>query len=159
MPANRIPHDILADKLGLVNALMSGDDAITPDSEQEVEDFKKAIEEKQRSTLPQVYMLKEEYDKLTPEFIRQQEEKNHCVIIPAEKDEIDRMRLDSIPYTAMPPMPKVPDIIMQDPYYGSHRGKPGGNKTPKIAPKGYAAKKKARRKQERKSRRNNHKKK
>ena len=46
MPVNNIPQDIIADKLGLMDALMSGADAITdditPDDEQEVEDFKKS---------------------------------------------------------------------------------------------------------------------
>ena len=100
-------------------------------------------------------MLKEEYNKLSPEFIHQQEEKNHCVIVPVTQAELDRFRLDALPYTVMPPMPAPPDIVMQDAYYGEHRSKLGGNKTPKIEPKDYAKKKRAKRKQEKQSRRHN----
>ena len=161
MPKKQVPLNGLG-RLGLIEAssLLAGADAIdVQNDEQTVEDFKKAVAENERRKLPQVYVLREQYDRMDEEQIMKTERDNHCALVPVEQAELDRLRQESVPFTMMPPMPKVPDIIMEDPYYGSHRGKPGGNKTPKIAPKDHAAKKKARRKQEKKSRKNNHKRK
>lgn len=156
MPVNKLPLNGLG-RLGLIqaSALLAGAGAINvQDDAQAVEDFKEAIEEEERRRLPQVYVLREQYEKMDEEQIKKVEYDNHCVLVPVEQGEIDRLRQDSIPFT-MPPMTKAPDIRLLTPYYG-RSGKPGGNKTPKIAPKNYASKKRAKRKQEKKSRKNNH---
>lgn len=61
-----------------------------------------------------------------------------------------RIKDDAVPYTMPPPMSKIPEIVMLD---NPHRGKPGGNKTPRIEPKDYRKKKKAKRRAEKQARR------
>lgn len=115
------------------------------------EDLRQQLEEKAKAeNKPMVYMLKAEYAKLDPATIHQHEEKAHCIIVPVEQADIDRIRQEAVPYTMPPAMPKLPDIIMHD---APHIGKIGGNKTPKILPKDYAKKKKAKRKMQKQSRR------
>ena len=131
-------------------------ESITAQSEEQVQVFKELEERRQleeraeRENLPKVYILKEDFRKLDPAMIHEQEDKYHCVLIPAEEHEIQRMKEDAVPYTMPPPMPKIPEIVMLD---NPHRGKHGGNKTPRIEPKDYRKKKKAKRRAEKQARR------
>ena len=97
-----------------------------------------------------VYMLKSDYDRIDPAVIAEREEALHCKMVPVDEYEMERIKFDSVPYTMPPPMPKIPEIVMLD---NPHRGKHGGNKTPRIEPKDYRKKKKAKRRAEKQARR------
>ena len=97
-----------------------------------------------------VYMLKSDYDRIDPAVIAEREEALHCKMVPVDEYEMERIKFDSMPYTMLPPMPKIPEIVMLD---NPHRGKHGGNKTPRIEPKDYRKKKKAKRRAEKQARR------
>lgn len=125
------------------------------EDEQQVQRYREMLESKAEPEPIKVYVLRQQYEQLTREQIQQRERESHCVLVPVEQSEIDRLRQDAIAYTALPPMPKVPDIILRDSPYGGCSGKPGGNKTPYIEPKGYAKKKKAKAKQQKQSRKKN----
>lgn len=127
-------------------------DTMNKEAEQpNVEDLRQQLVEKAKAeNKPMVYMPKAEYAKLDPAIIHQHEEKAHCIIVPAEQADIDRLRQEAVPYTMPPPMPERPEILIHD---VPHVGKIGGNKTPKILPKDYAKKKKAKRKMQKQSRR------
>jgi len=106
--------------------------------------------------LPKVFILREQYDKLDPAVIREKQEEAHCILVPVERDEMDRIRQEAVVYTPAPEMPKLPEIIWQEPspYYGganickSHKHI-GGRQDPKD----YAKKKKAKRRQQKQARR------
>ena len=104
------------------------------------------------NNLPVVYILKEQYRQIPPEVRHQQEIENHCVLVPVDRYEMERVKADAVPYTTMPhfPIPEPPEIVMYD---NPYRGKFGGNKTPKIPPKDYAKKKKAKRRAQKQARR------
>ena len=108
--------------------------------------------------LPKVFLLREQYDKLDPAFIRKKQEDAHCILVPVERDEMDRIRQESVVYTPMPEMPKLPDIIWQEPspyYGGSNIGKSYKHIGGRQDPKDYAKKKKAKRRQQKQARRRN----
>lgn len=95
-----------------------------------------------------VYILKEQYRQLDPAKIQEHEEHAHCVLIPAEEYEIQRMKEDAVPYT-MPP--KLPDIKMLQPaVYDLPHVKGGRYHEP---PRDLKKKKKAKRRQQKQSRR------
>lgn len=152
MPANNIPLD----RLGLTEAaeaiINASVDTIA--QEQEINTEELVAKAKERN-LPVVYILREQYKAIDPAIIRQQENEHHCVLVPVDRYEMERVKADAVPYTTMPhfPIPEPPEIFLQPSPYGSHRGKLGGNKTPKIPPKDYAKKKKAKRKMQKQSRR------
>jgi hypothetical protein len=106
--------------------------------------------------LPKVFILKEQYDKLDPAVIREKQEKAHCILVPVEQEELDRLRQEAIVYTKMPEMPKVPEILWQEPphYYGGsgigHGHKHIGGRQES---KDYAKKKKAKRRAQKQARR------
>ena len=97
-----------------------------------------------------VYMLKSDYDRIDPAVIAEREAAYHCKIVPVSDEEMKQIKDNAITYHAAPPMPKIPEIVMLD---NPHRGKPGGNKTPRIEPKDYRKKKKAKRRAEKQERR------
>ena len=106
------------------------------------------IERAKRENMPIVYVLKEQFRKLDPAMIHEQEEKHHCVLIPADEHEIQRMKEDAVPYT-MPP--KLPDIKMLTPaMYDVPHVKGGRYHEP---PRDLKKKKKAKRRQQKQSRR------
>ena len=117
-----------------------------------IEDMKETFEKlrEQDGEPVKVYMLQDAYDRLSPEMIADREAAYHCKIVPVDEYEMKRIKDDAVPYTMPPPMPKIPEIVMLD---NPHRGKPGGNKTPRIEPKDYRKKKKAKRRQQKQSRR------
>ena len=95
--------------------------------------------------LPKVFILREQYDKLDPAVIR-------------ERDEMDRIRQEAVVYTPMPEMPKVPEILWQEPapyYGGANIGKGYKHIGGRQDPKDYAKKKKAKRRQQKQARRRN----
>ena len=106
--------------------------------------------------LPKVFILREQYDKLTPEFIREKQEEAHCILVPVEQDELDRLRQEAIVYTKPPEMPKVPEILWQDtPHYLGGSGIGHGHKHigGRQESKDYRKKKKAKRRAQKQSRR------
>lgn len=108
--------------------------------------------------LPKVFILREQYDKLDPAVIREKQEEAHCILVPIERDEMDRIRQEAVGYMKAPEMPKLPGILWQEPspYYGganiseSHKHIGG-----RQEPKDYAKKKKAKRRQQKQARRKN----
>jgi len=117
-----------------------------------IEDMKETFDKlrEQDGEPVKVYMLQDAYDRLLPEMIADREAAYHCKIVPVDEYEMKRIKDDAVPYTMPPPMPKIPEIVMLD---NPHRGKPGGNKTPRIEPKDYRKKKKAKRRAEKQARR------
>ena len=108
--------------------------------------------------LPKVFILREQYDKLAPAVIREKQEEAHCILVPVERDEMDRIRQETVVYTPMPEMPNLPETIWKEPspYYGGasickgHKHIGG-----RYDPKDYAKKKKAKRRQQKQARRRN----
>ena len=117
-----------------------------------IEDMKETFDKlrEQDGEPVKVYMLQDAYDRLSPEMIAEREAAYHCKIVPVSDEEMKRIKDDAVPYTMPPRMPKIPEIVMLD---NPHRGKPGGNKTPRIEPKDYRKKKKAKRRAEKQARR------
>ena len=117
-----------------------------------IEDMKETFEKLREADgeIVKVYMLKSDYDRIDPAVIAEREEALHCKMVPVDEYEMKRIKDDAVPYTMPPPMPKIPEIVMLD---NPHRGKPGGNKTPRIEPKDYRKKKKAKRRAEKQARR------
>lgn len=108
--------------------------------------------------LPKVFILREQYDKLDPAVIREKQEEAHCILVPAERDEMDRIRQEAVAYTKAPEMPKLPEILWQkpSPYYGGENiGKGHKHIGGRQEPKDYAKKKKAKRRQQKQARRKN----
>lgn len=127
---------------------------ITAQSEEQAEVLRDLVERRQleerakRENMPIVYVLKEQFRKLDPAMIHEQEEKHHCVLIPADDYEIQRMNEEAVPYT-MPP--KIPDIKMLTPaVYDLPHAKGGRYHEP---PHDLKKRKKAKRRQQKKSRR------
>lgn len=144
-------------RLGLTEAASKLIDAsVDTIAQQQEVSSEELLAKAKEQNLPVVYILREQYNEIDPAVILQQENENHCVLIPVDRYEMDRIKADAVPYTAVPPMPilKTPEIFMEpSPYYGGHPGKHGGNKTPKIPPKDYAKKKKAKRRAQKQARR------
>ena len=108
--------------------------------------------------LPKVFILREQYDKLDPAVIREKQEEVHCILVPIERDEMDRIRQEAVAYTKAPEMPKLPEIIWQklSHYYGGGNiGKGHKHIGGQQEPKDYAKKKKAKRRQQKQARRKN----
>lgn len=108
--------------------------------------------------LPKVFILREQYDKLDPAVIREKQEEAHCILVPIERDEMDRIRQEAVVYTKPPEMPKLPEILWQEPspYYGSANiGKCYKHIGGRQDPKDYAKKKKAKRRHQKQARRKN----
>ena len=106
--------------------------------------------------LPKVFILREQYDKLDPAVIREKQEEAHCILVPVERDEMDRIRQEAVVYTPIPEIPKVPEILWQkpSPYYGGASiGKGYKHIGGRQDPKDYAKKKKAKRRQQKQARR------
>ena len=108
--------------------------------------------------LPKVFILREQYDKLDPAVIREKQEEAHCILVPVERDEMDRIRQEAVVYTPMPEMPELPEFLWQEPspYYGGvNIGKGHKHIGGRQDPKDYAKKKKAKRRQQKQARRRN----
>lgn len=125
------------------------DDAQAQDLKEQFE--RQQLEERaKRENMPMVYVLKEQYRQLDPAMVREKEEKLHCVLIPAEEYEIQRMKEDAVEYT-MPP--KLPDIkVLQPAMYDLPHVKGGRYHEP---PCDLKKKKKAKRRQQKQARRRN----
>ena len=125
------------------------DDAQAQDLKEQFE--RQQLEERaKRENMPMVYVLKEQYRQLDPAMIHEKEEKFHCVLIPAEEYEIQRMKEDAVEYT-MPP--KLPDIkVLQPAMYDLPHVKGGRYHEP---PCDLKKKKKAKRHQQKQARRRN----
>lgn len=107
---------------------------------------------------PKVFILREQYDKLDPAVIREKQEEAHCILVPVERDEMDRIRQEAVAYTPMPEMPKLPEVLWQEPssyYGGADIGKGHKHIGGRQDPKDYAKKKKAKRRQQKQARRKN----
>jgi len=116
----------------------------------DLEERRQLEERAKRENMPIVYVLKEQFRKLDPAMIHEQEEKHHCVLIPADEYEIQRMKEEAVPYT-MPP--KIPDIKMLTPaVYDLPPVKGGRYHEP---PRDLKKKKKAKRRMQKQSRRRN----
>lgn len=108
--------------------------------------------------LPKVFILREQYDKLDPAVIREKQEEAHCILVPIERDEMDRIRQEAVAYTKAPEMPRLPEILWQEPspyQGGANIGKSYKHIGGRQEPKGYAKKKKAKRRQQKQARRRN----
>lgn len=108
--------------------------------------------------LPKVFILREQYDKLDPAVIREKQEEAHCILVPVERYEMDRIRHEAVVYTPMPEMPKLPEYLWQEPspyYGGASIGKGHKHIGGRQDPKDYAKKKKAKRRQQKQARRRN----
>ena len=125
------------------------DDAHAQDLKEQFE--RQQLEERaKRENMPMVYVLKEQYRQLDPAMVREKEEKYHCVLIPAEEYEMQRMKEDAVEYT-MPP--KLPDIkVLQPAVYDLPHVKGGRYHEP---PCDLKKKKKAKRRQQKQARRRN----
>lgn len=125
------------------------DDAQAQDLKEQFE--RQQLEERaKRENMPMVYVLKEQYRQLDPAMVREKEEKYHCVLIPAEEYEMQRMKEDAVEYT-MPP--KLPDIkVLQPAVYDLPHVKGGRYHEP---PCDLKKKKKAKRRQQKQARRRN----
>lgn len=125
------------------------DDAQAQDLKEQFE--RQQLEERaKRENMPMVYVLKEQYRQLDPAMVREKEEKYHCVLIPAEEYEIQRMKEDAVEYT-MPP--KLPDIkVLQPAVYDLPHVKGGRYHEP---PRDLKKKKKAKHRQQKQARRRN----
>ena len=142
------------DRLGLGEAAAkmidaSVDTIAKEQDESPVEDMRKALEElAERENVPKVYILKEQYEAIDPEIIHQQEAEHHCILVPVEEQEIQRMKEEAVPYT-MPP--KLPDIKMLQPaVYDVPHVKGGRYHEP---PRDLTKKKKAKRRSQKQARR------
>lgn len=105
---------------------------------------------------PKVFILREWYDKLDPAFIREKQEDAHCILVPVERDEMDRIRQEAVVYTKVPEMRSLPEILWQapSPYYGgANIGKGHKHIGGRQDPKDYAKKKKTKRRQQKQARR------
>ena len=103
--------------------------------------------------LPKVFILREQYDKLDPAVIREKQEEAHCILVPVERDEMDRIRQEAVAYTPMPEIPKLPEIKMLQPtVYDVPHVKGGRYHEP---PRDLKKKKKAKRRQQKQARRRN----
>lgn len=135
-------------------------DAISkPEGDAQAQELKEQFERQQleerakRENLPMVYVLKEQYRQLDPAMIREKEEKYHCVLIPAEEYEIQRIKEDAMPYTMLP---KIPDVkILQPSVYDMPHVNGSKHFGGRQDPKDYAKKKKAKRRQQKQARRRN----
>jgi hypothetical protein len=108
------------------------------------------INRAKEENLPVVYILKEQYAKIDPAIIRQKEAESHCVLVPVEEHEMQRIKDDAVPYT-MPP--KIPDIKMLTPaVYDLPHVKGGRYHEP---PRDLKKKKKAKRRMQKQSRKRN----
>lgn len=125
------------------------DDTQTQDLKEQFE--RQQLEERaRRENMPMVYVLKEQYRQLAPAIIREKEEKYHCVLIPAEEHEIQRMKEIAVSYTIPP---KLPDLkVLQPAVYDIPYIKGGRYHEP---PRDLKKKKKAKRRQQKQSRRRN----
>lgn len=160
MPAN---HPIILNGMGRPGMMNEAAQAMIDASvdavskaqdEAQAQDLKEQFERQQledrakRENMPIVYVPKEQYRQLDPAMIREKEEKYHCVLIPAEEYEIQRMKEDAVEYT-MPP--KLPDIKMLQPaVYDLPHVKGGRYHEP---PRDLKKKKKAKRRMQKQSRR------
>lgn len=151
-----IRHPILGGlgRLGLGDAAAkmidaSVDTIVNEESGSPVEDMRKALEElAERENMPKVYIPKEQYEAIDPEIIHQKEAEFHCVLIPAEEHEIQRMKDNAVTYT-MPP--QLPDsAALQPAVYDAPHVKGGRYHEP---PRDLKKKKKAKRRQQKQSRR------
>jgi hypothetical protein len=116
----------------------------------DLEERRQLEERAKRENMPIVYVHKEQFRKLDPAMIHEQEEKHHCVLIPADEYEIQRMKEEAVPYT-MPP--KIPDIKMLTPaVYDVPHVKGGRYHEP---PRDLKKKKKAKRRMQKQSRKRN----
>ncbi len=156
MPAPGIIDRIAAQNMMGANSeeIAKAVEDITAQSEEQaevlrdMEERRQLVERAKRENMPIVYVLKEQFRKLDPAMIHEQEEKHHCVLIPADEYEIQRMKEDAVPYT-MPP--KLPDIKMLQPaVYDLPHVKGGRYHEP---PRDLKKKKKAKRRQQKQSRR------
>ena len=106
--------------------------------------------------LPMVYILKEQYAKIDPAIIHQKEAEFHCVFVPVEEHEMQRIKDDAVPYTVPYTVPhtiplKLSDIKMPTPaMYDVPHIKGGRYHEP---PRDLKKKKKAKRRQQKQSRR------
>lgn len=108
--------------------------------------------------LPKVIILRELYDKLDPAVIREKQEEAHCILVPVERDEMDRIRQESVVYVKVPEMPKLPETLWREPspyYGGANIGKGCKHIGGRQDPKDYAKKKKAKRRNQKQARRKN----
>ena len=106
--------------------------------------------------LPKVFVLKDKYEKMTPDFIRDKEQEAHCILVPVDQEEMERIRQEAIAYTMPPEMPKVPEVIWKEPsqyYGGANLCKGHKHIGGRQEPKDYAKKKKAKRRQQKQPRR------
>lgn len=105
-----------------------------------------------------MFILREQYDKLDPAVIREKQEEAHCILVPVERDEMDRIRQEAVVYTPKPEMPKLPETLWQEPspyFGGANIGKGHKHIGGRQDPKDYAKKKKAKRRQQKQARRRN----
>lgn len=104
-----------------------------------------------KEELPKVFILREQYDKLDPAVIREKQEEAHCILVPVERDEMDRILQEAVVYTPMLEMPKLPDFKMLQPaVYDVPHVKGGRYHEP---PRDLKKKKKAKRRQQKQARR------
>lgn len=142
---NEAAEAMIAESVDAVSKAQDDDNA---------QDLKEQFERQQleerakRENMPMVYVLKEQYHQLYPSVIREKEEKYHCVLIPVEEYEIQRMKENAVEYT-MPP--EVPDARMLTPIVTPHV-KGGRYHEP---PRDLKKKKKAKRRQQKQARRRN----
>jgi len=147
---NPIPGGL--DRIGLGEAAAkmidaSVDTIAREQGESPVEDMRKALEElAERENVTKVYILKEQYEAIDPEIIHQQEAEHHCILVPVERHEIERLLQEPVPYR----LPKLTDIKELQPKVYDLHVKGGRFQEPSRELK---KKKKAKRRQQKQSRR------
>lgn len=140
----------------MIDALIdaSVDTIVKEQDESQAQELKEQFERQlleeraKRENMPIVYVSKEQYRQLAPAMLHEQEEKYHCILIPAEEHEIQRMKEDAVPYIMSP---KLPDIkMLQSAVYDAPHVKGGRYHEP---PRDLKKKKKAKRRMQKQSRR------
>ena len=114
MPAPGIIERIAAQSMAGADSeeITKAVESIAAQSEEQAEVLRDLEERRQleerakRENMPIVYVLKEQFRKLDPAMIHEQEEKHHCVLIPADDYEIQRMKEEAVPYTMPPKLQK-----------------------------------------------------
>lgn len=107
-------------------------------------------------TLQKVFMLRDQFDQIGPEKIKELEQEHGYIIKPISKEEFDAINMPNHVLTMAPSMPEHPEIpeihFLPSPYQHRHGG---SGKSLKLPPKNAAKKRKAKARQQKQSRKRN----
>lgn len=107
----------------------------------------------QQDAMPKLVVLREEYDKMDPVLIRKTEEKFGCTIVPLDKEEYDKIHIESGSVALPLPTDDV-KIFKRMPIMLPHDTRQS-HSTPHIEPRNFTKKKKAKRRLQKQGRKRN----